>query len=60
MEKGTEIMRELTADGLPDDATWRLAQEIGARQSRIMRMTGIFQRELAAIARQRVHLSQGV
>ena len=59
MEKGTEIMRELTADGLPDDATWRLAQEIGARQSRIMRMTGVFQRELAAIVRQRVHLSQG-
>lgn len=59
MEKGTEIMRSLTADGLPDDATWRLAQEIGARQSRIMRMTGVFQRELAAIARQRVHLSQG-
>ena len=59
MEKGTEIMRGLTSDGLPDDATWRLAQEIGARQSRIMRMTGVFQRELAAIARQRVHLSQG-
>ncbi len=59
MEKGTEIMRELTVDGLPDDPTWRLAQEIGARQSRIMRMTGVFQRELAAIARQRVHLSQG-
>ena len=59
MEKGTGIMRELTADGLPDDASWRLAQEIGARQSRIMRMTGVFQRELAAIARQRVHLSQG-
>ena len=59
MEKGTEIMRELTADGLPDDASWRLAQEIGTRQSRIMRMTCVFQRELAAIARQRVHLSQG-
>ena len=59
MEKGTEIMRKLTANGLPDDATWRLAQEIGARQSRIMRMTGVFSRELAAIARQRVHLSQG-
>ena len=59
METSTEIMRGLTADGLPDDASWRLAQEIGARQSRIMRMTGVFQRELAAIARQRVHLSQG-
>lgn len=59
MEKGTEVMGNLTADGLPDTASWRLAQEIGARQARIMRMTGVFQRELSAIARQRVHLSQG-
>lgn len=59
MEKGTEVMSSLTADGLPDTASWRLAQEIGARQARIMRMTGVFQRELSAIARQRVHLSQG-
>ncbi len=58
MEKGTGILAGLAEDGF-DDATWRLAQEIGARQSRIMRMTSVFQRELAAIARQRVHLSQG-
>jgi len=59
MEKGTEIMKNLGADGLPDDASWRVAQEIGARQSRIMRMEGVFQRELSKIARQQVHLSQG-
>ncbi|MEF8756388.1 MAG: hypothetical protein V5B60_21025 [Accumulibacter sp.] len=58
MEKGTAILAGLSEEGF-DDATWRLAQEIGARQSRIMRMTSVFQRELAAIARQRVHLSQG-
>jgi hypothetical protein len=58
MEKGTAILASLSEEGF-DDATWRLAQEIGARQSRIMRMTSVFQRELAAIARQRVHLSQG-
>lgn len=58
MEKGTEVMQQLSAEGL-DDASWRIAKEIGSRQSRIMRMTGVFQRELSAIARQRVHLSQG-
>lgn len=59
MEKGNEVVRGLSSDGLTDDTAWRLAQEIGARQSRIMRMTGVFQRELSKIARQQVHLSQG-
>lgn len=59
MEKANEVLRNLSADGFVDDASWRLAQEIGARQSRIMRMSSVFQRELAAIARQQVHLSQG-
>lgn len=59
MEKGNEVVKNLTRDGLDDNSTWRLAQEIGARQSRIMRMTGVFQRELSKIARQQVHLSQG-
>lgn len=58
MQKGTEVLSALSEDGFDDD-TWRLAQEIGARQSDIMRMASVFQRELAAIARQRVHLSQG-
>lgn len=59
MEKANEVLRNLSADGFADDASWRLAQEIGSRQSRIMRMSSVFQRELAAIARQQVHLSQG-
>jgi hypothetical protein len=59
MEKGTEVMKTLSQDGLDDGNAWRLAQEIGVRQSRIMRMTGVFQRELSKIARQQVHLSQG-
>jgi hypothetical protein len=58
MEKGTQVLGALSAEGFDDD-TWRLAQEIGARQSEIMRMASSFQRELAAIARQRVHLAQG-
>lgn len=58
MDKSNEVMRNLSADGL-DEATWRLAQQIGQRQSKLMRMSSVFQRELAAIARQQVHLSQG-
>ena len=59
MEQATEVLRTIAEAGFPDDASWRLAQEIGARQSRIMRMASVFQRELAQIARQRVHLGQG-
>ncbi len=59
MEKANEVLRNLSADGFSDDASWRLAQEIGSRQSRIMRMSSVFQRELAEISRQQVHLSHG-
>ena len=59
MGKGTEAIKLLTRDDLLDATGWRLAQEIGQRQSRLMRMTGVFGRELAAMARQRVHLSKG-
>ncbi len=58
MDKSNEVMRSLSADGL-DETTWRLSQQIGHRQSKLMRMSSVFQRELAAIARQQVHLSQG-
>lgn len=58
MDKSNEVMRNISADGL-DESTWRLAQQIGQRQSKLMRMSSVFQRELAAIARQQVHLSQG-
>ena len=52
------VMKNLADAGLDDDS-WRLAQQIGQRQSRLLRMSSVFQRELAAIARQQVHLSQG-
>jgi len=58
MDKANDVMRKLSAEGLDDDS-WRLAQQIGQRQSRLLRMASVFQRELAAIARQQVHLSQG-
>lgn len=59
VERGTDVMKSLAESGLLDDPGWRLAQEIGARQSRILRLTGVFQRELAAFSRQRVRLSEG-
>ena len=59
MEKANDVLRELHSDGFPDDASWRLAQEIGNRQSRLNRMSSVFQRELAEISRQQVHLSHG-
>lgn len=58
MDKSNEVMHKLSAEGF-DDAGWRLAQQIGQRQSRLLRMSSVFQRELAAIARQQVHLSHG-
>ena len=59
LEKANAVMKNLADAGL-DDATWKLAQSIGQRQSRLLRMASVFQRELAAIARQQVHLAQGV
>lgn len=59
LERANAVMKNLTDAGL-DDTTWRLAQSIGQRQSRLLRMASVFQRELAAIARQQVHLAHGV
>lgn len=58
MEKGTEILKNLSENGFSDE-TWHIAQKIGQSQSRIMRMSSVFQNELAKIARQRVMLSDG-
>lgn len=58
MDKANEVMRNLASDGL-DETTWKLSQQIGQRQSRLMRMSSVFQRELAEISRQQVHLSHG-
>jgi hypothetical protein len=59
MEKGTEVLKSLSEKGFADDASWRVAQKIGDSQSRMMRMSSVFQNELAKIARQRVMLSEG-
>jgi hypothetical protein len=59
MEKGTEVLKMLSENGFSDDASWRIAQKIGDSQSRMMRMSSVFQNELAKIARQRVMLSDG-
>lgn len=58
LDRANAVMTDLADAGLDDDS-WRLAQQIGQRQSRLLRMASVFQRELAAIARQQVHLSQG-
>lgn len=58
VEKGTEIIRTMTGDGDLDTATYRVAQSIGQAQSRMLRMTGVFQRALSSLERQRVHLGQ--
>lgn len=59
MERGTEILKNLSENGFADDASWQIAQKIGQNQSRMMRMSSVFQNELAKIARQRVMLSDG-
>ncbi len=58
LDRANAVMKNLSDAGLDDDS-WRLAQSIGQRQSRLLRMASVFQRELAAISRQQVHLSQG-
>lgn len=59
MDKGTDVLKALVEKGFADDASWRIAQKIGDSQSRMMRMSSVFQNELAKIARQRVMLSEG-
>lgn len=58
VEKGTEIIRAITADEELDGATHRVAQAIGQAQSRMLRMTAVFQRTLNSIQSQRVHLGE--
>ena len=56
VEKGTEIIRAITAEEDLDTHTYRVAQQIGHAQSRMLRMTAVFQRALNGIEAQRVHL----
>ncbi|MFP5390317.1 MAG: hypothetical protein ACLGI6_02065 [Gammaproteobacteria bacterium] len=58
VEKGSEILRAITADELADAATHKAAQAIGRAQSALLNMQGMFSRALNQIERQRVHLGQ--
>ncbi|XZG70326.1 hypothetical protein ACTSKR_00295 [Chitinibacteraceae bacterium HSL-7] len=58
VEKGTEVVRDVLAD---EDITLdvqHIAQSVALAQGRMLRMTGVFQRRLAEITAQRVHLGQ--
>ncbi|BCR03561.1 hypothetical protein DESUT3_06300 [Desulfuromonas versatilis] len=56
--KGTEILRVIAADPDLDPATHRVAQKIGQVQSRMLRMSSVFQRTLNQLESQKVHLGQ--
>ncbi len=58
VEKGTEIIRSITSGEEIDAHTHRVAQAIGQAQSKMLRMTAVFQRTLNAIQSQRVHLGE--
>ncbi len=58
VEKGTEIMKVVAADADLDPATHRVAQRIGQVQSRMLRMSSVFQRTLNQLESQKVHLGQ--
>lgn len=58
VEKGTEVMRSVLADETADHAVHQVAQAIALAQGRMLRMAGVFQRRLAELAAQRVHLGQ--
>ncbi len=58
VEKGTEVMRAILADDTLDLATLNQAQAIAYAQSRMLRLTGVFQRRLHELQSQRVHLGQ--
>ncbi len=58
VEKGTEILKVIAADPDLDPASHMVAQRIGQVQSRMLRMSSVFQRTLNQLERQEVHLGQ--
>lgn len=58
VEKGTGIMKIIAADPDLDPPTHRAAQKIGQVQSRMLRMSSVFQRTLNQLERQKIHLGQ--
>lgn len=58
VQKGTDVMRLILEDESLEMATLNQAQAIALAQSRMLRLTGVFQRRLSELAAQRVHLGQ--
>lgn len=56
IEQGTEIIRRISRNREMDRETHRLGQKIALFQSRLTRVTSIFQRAMNDIDRQRMHL----
>ncbi|KPC50081.1 hypothetical protein [Amantichitinum ursilacus] len=58
VEKGTEVVRAVLEDESGERRVQQIAQAIALSQGRMLNMTGVFQRRLAELAAQRVHLGQ--
>ena len=56
IERGSTMIAQIVQDSALDRELHRVAQQIGRAQSRLLRMTTVFQRVLNDIDRQRVHL----
>jgi hypothetical protein len=56
IERGSAMIEHIVQDSAVDRELHRVAQQIGRAQSRLLRMTTVFQRVLNDIDRQRVHL----
>ncbi|MBY0443885.1 MAG: hypothetical protein K2Q15_01575 [Burkholderiales bacterium] len=58
VEKGTDVMHAILDDDTLDLLTLNQAQAIATAQSRMLRLTSVFQRRLSELAAQRVHLGE--
>jgi 5'-deoxynucleotidase YfbR-like HD superfamily hydrolase len=56
IERGSTMIEQIVQDPALDRELHRVAQQIGRAQSRLLRMTTVFQRVLNDIDRQRIHL----
>jgi hypothetical protein len=56
IERGSAMIQQIVQDSALDRELHRVAQQIGRAQSRLLRMTTVFQRVLNDIDRQRIHL----
>lgn len=58
VEKGTEVIREILRDDTLDLITLNQVQAIALAQSRMLNLTGTFEKRLAQLQAQRVHLGE--